>query len=439
MVAPRLQSADKCPQPSPESIVSVPPENQQDSAPEALGISPPATSRDSVKTSWSRVAFGVGLSAFVAYQQFKLPPVLPGFLAAHPHDPVVAAGFMSVYALVGLLASAAIGGWLTPAHWLRGIYLVLGLSTAGIVLALMAPDSAPMMLTARGLEGLAFAFGAIAGPAIAGAASSPRDLPIVTGLLAGWIPIGQILAALLALEFGDWRALWLGGLVLIPLLGFWARATLTGDAAMAAQRGGAKIALARPEVIRLAMNGGIFLLWSNQYFAFMTWLTQYLTQVLHLGANASVLAYLLPIVVLLAFNLLTGWALRHGLKLMPALIGGLALQIAAWLAVPILDGWIGIVALVLYGIAAGIIPTCLFHLPHHILKRTAGANAFGIVMTGRNIGVLCGPILLAALVRWTGGWIAASYIIAALTTIAALIALLLWKMERRAPKGDHVR
>jgi sugar phosphate permease len=164
----------------------------------------------------------------------------------------------------------------------------------------------------------------------------------------------------------------------------------------------------------------------------MTWLTQYLTQELHLGSDQAVLAYLLPIVVLLTCNLLTGWAIRHGLQLMPALILGLLLQIAVWLAVPILDGWIGIVALVLYGIAAGIIPTCLFHLPHHILKRTAGANAFGIVMTGRNIGVLSGPILLAALVRWTGGWIAASYVIAALTMLAAITAILLWKMERRA-------
>jgi predicted MFS family arabinose efflux permease len=401
-----------------------PPELASEATPEAVG--------ESIRTNWSRVAFGVGLSAFVAYQQFKLPPVLPGFLAEHPHDPIVAAGFMSIYALVGLLASAAIGGWLVPARWKRGVVLVLVLSAAGLALALAVPDSAAVMLSARGLEGLAFAFGAIAGPAIAGSAASPRDLPIVTGLLAGWIPIGQILAALLALQFSDWRALWLAGLLLIPLLGLWAKLTLTPEAAKAGQRNGAKTALARGEIVALALTAAIFLLWSNQYFAFMTWLTQYLTQELHLGSDQAVLAYLLPIVVLLTCNLLTGWAIRHGLQLMPALILGLLLQIAVWLAVPILDGWIGIVALVLYGIAAGIIPTCLFHLPHHILKRTAGANAFGIVMTGRNIGVLSGPILLAALVRWTGGWIAASYVIAALTMLAAITAILLWKMERRA-------
>ncbi len=398
---------------------------------------PPATPReiapDSVRTDWSRVSFGVGLSAFVAYQQFKLPPVLPGFLALHPHDPIVAAGFMSVYALVGLLASAAIGGWLVPAHWRLGIGLVLGLSALGIGLALLAPDSGPLMLTARGLEGLAFAFGAIAGPAIAGSAASRRDLPIVTGLLAGWIPIGQILAALLALQFGDWRALWLAGLVLIPLLGLWARLALPPQSAAMGRQGRGGPRLSSREIVALVLTGAIFLLWSNQYFAFMTWLTQYLTQQLHLAPGDAVLAYLLPIVVLLSCNLLTGWALRHGLALMPALIAGLVLQISIWLAAPILDGWIGILALVLFGVAAGVIPTCLFHLPHHILGRTAGASAFGIVMTGRNIGVFAGPILLAALVRWTGGWIAAAYVIAALTTLAAIIAVGLWRFERRPP------
>ena len=83
--------------------------------------------------------FGVGLGTFVAYQQFKLPDSARLFLAEHPHDPIVTAGFMSVYALVGLLASAAIGGWLEPARWKRGIGLVLILSAGGILLALAAP------------------------------------------------------------------------------------------------------------------------------------------------------------------------------------------------------------------------------------------------------------------------------------------------------------
>jgi hypothetical protein len=36
----------------------------------------------------------------------------------------------------------------------------------------------------------------------------------VTGLLAGWIPMGQIVGALVAAQFADWRVLWWLGLVL---------------------------------------------------------------------------------------------------------------------------------------------------------------------------------------------------------------------------------
>src|SRR5882724_2560844 len=147
-------------------------------------------------TDWPRVGLGVALGAFSAYQQFKLPPILPDFLARYPHDPVTAAGFMSVYALVGLLVSAPIGRRLDQ-YIGRGVAALLVLTVMGITVALIAPQSGPAMLVSRAIEGLAFAFGAIAGPAIATGAANPRDLPLVTGLLAGWIPMGQIVAALL--------------------------------------------------------------------------------------------------------------------------------------------------------------------------------------------------------------------------------------------------
>jgi MFS family permease len=385
-------------------------------------------------TDWSRVAFGVVLGAFSAYQQFKLPPILPDFLARYPHSPVVAAGFMSVYALVGFIASAPIGRNLD--HRLgQGMAALFGLIVIGITMALCAPQSAALMLLSRGLEGLAFAIGAIAGPAIAAAAASPRDLPLVTGLLAGWIPLGQIVAALLALALGDWRWLWLAGLGFCAPLGLWAWYLLrhrlrAGGTARAAYRHPD-----RRQRGELRLAGTIFLLWSAQYFAFMTWLTQYLTSVLALGRVASVLAYLVPVVVLLGFNILTGWALRHRLPLFPAMVLALVSQAAVWLAQPWLSGGLGLVGLVVYGIGAGIIPTCLYQLPHAIARGTAGSAFYGILMTGRNVGVFMGPILLALLIG-TGryalgiGWTAGANIMAALTLLGMLIALVLWRRLR---------
>jgi hypothetical protein len=160
-----------------------------------------------------------------------------------------------------------------------------------------------------------------------------------------------------------------------------------------------------------------------------------------LSRTASVLAYLTPVVVLLGFNILTGIGLRHRLPLVPALIAALVAQAAIWLAQPWLDGGIGLLGLVVYGIGAGITPTCLFHTPHAIAQRrpgggSAGAAAFGILMTGRNIGVFLGPILLAWLIGreryaldlgWTGG----AQVMAVVTLVAALVAFGLGRALRR--------
>jgi len=381
--------------------------------------------RDS--TDWSRVAFGVALGAFAAYQQFKLPPILPDFLARYPHDPVIAAGFMSVYALVGLLASAPIGRHLDM-YLGRGIILLFVLTVIGITVALVAPWSSPLMLASRGIEGLAFALAALAGPAIAAGAARPHDLPLVTGLLAGWIPMGQIAAALAALAFDDWRWLWLLGLGMTVPLAAWGWFLLGG-----ARRGAtvARVPGRRPDAAQhraLIFAGAIFLLWSAQYFAFMTWLTQYLTVVLALDRAAAVLAYLVPVVVLLTCSILTGWGLRHRLPLVPALTAALLGQTAIWFAQPWLSGMTGIAGLVIYGIGAGVTPACLFHLPHAIARRPAGAAFFGTLMTGRNIGVLLGPILLAELIG-TGshalglGWTAGARVMAGITALAMAAAL----------------
>jgi MFS family permease len=336
---------------------------------------------------------------------------------------------MSIYALVGLIASAAIGRKLDRNMGI-GVAALIGLTVIGVTLALAAPQSAPVMLLSRGLEGLAFAIAAIAGPAIAAAAAKPRDLPIVTGLLAGWIPIGQIAAALAALALHDWHGLWIIGLLMGFPLGLWAWVLLR------APRSGK--AVARPAALhpdaaqrkQLILAGTIFMLWSGQYFAFMTWLTQYLTSVLALGPAASVLAYLVPVVVLLGFNLGTGWALRRGLPLMPAMMVALIGQALVWFAQPWLTGGLGLIGLVVYGIGAGVVPTCLFQSPHAIARGTAGASFFGVVMTGRNIGVFMGPLLLAFLVGTDRfalhlSWTAAAQAIGCLTLAAVGVALLL--------------
>src|SRR5215471_18259276 len=140
------------------------------------------------RTDWTGVAFGISLACLIAFQQFKLPPVLPGMIAAYGWDRTLAGGFMAVYALAGLAFPAA-----------------------GLV-----------VLLARGLEGVAFAVGAIAGPALASRSAAPRDLGFVVGLMAAWIPTGQLLATGFALILPSWQWIWLLGMAVTLLLGLWA-------------------------------------------------------------------------------------------------------------------------------------------------------------------------------------------------------------------------
>lgn len=375
------------------------------------------------KTAWPIVLLGVGISAFGAFLQFKLPPVLPAFLGEYPHSADVAAGFMSVFALVGLLASAPIGRLLEHHALIWALFAGLGIAAVGILLGLSAPQSGPLMLLARGFEGFTFAIFALIGPVIANSAAARRDLGLVTGLIAAWIPIGQLLAGLLALAGADWHALWLINLgLMVPLI--WAalrqRAWL-GPVKLSGSSSGSTLPAKTDR--GLVIGAGIFLLWSLQFFAFMTWLTKYLTGELHLSATLAILAYLLPVVVVMIFNIGTGWLLSRGLKLLPALVVALLLQALVWISAPWLDGLPGIGMLIVFGIGAGVAPACFFHLPHHLERVQAGPKAYGVLMTGRNSGVFLGPILMAWLFQGSLGWSGAAFVVAGITALAALLAL----------------
>jgi MFS family permease len=437
-------------------------------------------------TNWRGVSFGLALSCFVAFQQFKLPPVLPGLLEEFHYPRSLAASFMSIYALVGLLGSVPLGLWLKRRGYRGGLLLGTASALLALILALGLARFGLILLLSRGLEGLTYAIFAIAGPAIATSSARLRDLPLVTGLLAGWIPVGQIGAGLLALalpglslpawniDLAGWQVMWLVALALTLLLGLFcwryphqsnvvraqtpakavspvmadtegthsapiagiaaSQTSVVADRTATSPQGGAGSRIWSDRVPDL-FAAGIFLLWSTQYFAFMTWLTQFLIEQHHLPPQQAVLVYLLPVVVLLGFNLLTGWLLGHGLKLLPALLISLVLQGLVWALNPFLDGAFGIIALLVYGICAGIIPTCLFHLPHYIAAHRhhgpgvkggaikAGPEAFATLMTGRNIGVFCGPILLPQLMAWFANWNEAALTMAIINWLGVALAV----------------
>jgi len=395
----------------------------------------PLTAREhasgTATAGWAGIGFGFALAVFAAFEQFKLPPVLPVMLARYGYDRLVGGGLMSAYAIAGLVLSLPVGRALARRDPGRFVATALALFMIGQALALVFPASGAAMLTSRAIEGAGFTILAIAGPLIAAGAADARHLPLVVGLTTTWIPTGQVLANLAALPAvarGAWTPLWWVGLALTGLLAGLALARRRRQGARDRTRRDARRPPAHAEThgaIKPAprsvvvVAAAVFALWSGQYFAYMTWLPQYLVEAHGLGAENAALAYTLPVSIVGLLCLATGVALRAGAPFAPLFWGSIAVQAGVWFLVPAADGAAaGLASLVVYGLTAGITPVCLFTLPWIMAGAEARAGGLlGALMTGRNLGVLLGPVLLAAIAP-AGDWSAVWPLFGALTAIA---------------------
>ena len=390
----------------------------------------------STRSNVTLIAFGLSLAYLAAYQQFKLPPVLPVLLDSYRYDRTLAGALMSVYAIAGLILSVALGRALSWRGLAGPIWAGLALMILGNLLFLAAPATQIMVLAARALEGVGFAVLAIAGPVLANANASARHLPVVVGLTASWIPAGQLAATALApaaFAWTGWQLLWFVAIAASFALAFWTwvlgrRGALAlpiscGPAPVSVETASRHIDLRQRRCLALA--AAVFTLWSCQYFAYMTWLPQFLVEAHGLPPSLAVVGYVVPVAVLILTNLAVGMILRTGVPLGPVLLVGLVSQAAVWWSIPLIGGsTAGAISLVVYGIGAGICPTCLFAMPSVIFgPGGAAVRAFGVIMTGRNLGVLVGPVLLAQAFTLSGGWGISAPIFGTVTTLAAALGL----------------
>lgn len=406
---------------------------------------PAAAARPAAATNWTGVLFGFLLASLAAFQQFKLPPMLPEMLAEFGYPKTVAGGFMSVYAVIGLAMSFALGGLMARI----GTGLILGVAfaaaVAGNLLALAMPSDVWAVLGSRALEGLAFAVFAIAGPVYTNRNAGPAHLPLAIALSAIWIPVGQIAATVLV-PVADatigWRVAWIATAGATVLMALWAlaiRARGSADLDLRRRPAAGHVPIRGEERWALALAALLFTLWSAQYFAYMTWLPQFLVEAHGLGHRMATLAYSVPVVILIVVGLLTSRVIRRGVPVGPMLASSMLLQAGVWWAMPWTVGVeTGIVSLLLYGIGIGITPVCLFAMPSTILgSRRAGPGAFATIMTGRNLGVLIGPVLLPLVLTVTDSWSASGPVFGMITTLDAiggtLLAVGLARMGRRGP------
>jgi MFS family permease len=392
-------------------------------------------------TRWDGVAFGLALAVLATFQQYKLPPLLPVLLERYGYDPVLAGGFMSVYALIGLVLSVHAGRALERAGFLL-VQAACAAFALGSALTLVAPESGVVVLAARAIEGVGYAVLAIAGPALANRSAGPAQLAFVAGVAATWVPVGQLLAnaiTLPAADSGAWRVPWAVATVAPIVIALWARRMEARGHGFGAAAS-AEVPLPREERRTLVLASLVFMAWSGQYIAFMSWLNTYLVGTLGLGGGVAVGAASVAAFAVLVFNVATGAAFRAGLALGPVFVGSIVIEAGVWLVAPHVTGGGGIALLAVYGIACGVTPVCLFAMPALIVGRErVGGGAFGVLMRGRNLGVFAGPLLLPVLAGTRLGWDVVWPTFGALTLAAAVGALVLTRRlaALRAPGGSR--
>lgn len=389
-------------------------------------------------TNWPGVLFGVWLGVFAAFQQFKVPATLPLLLERYGYGHTLAGGFMSVYALAGLVLALKLGSLMQRHGGRRYIAGALVLFAAGSLATVAAPQSGLVVLAGRALEGVGFIILALACSALANLNASPRHLPVVAALVAAWIPVGQLLANAVAPVFvaaGQWKPVWWIGLALTLLTALWTLRLsrpasgidldLQVGTGASAGRGGVTDQSSTAEERRgLRIATVTFMLWSTQMFAFLTWTPQFLVDEYALSPAGAVLVYSLPVLLIFVGNLAGGAVLRSGVPLARLLTAVLLVQSVVWFYVPFATaGATGAVAMVAFGLAAGMTPTCLFAAPATILGTSrAGSRAFGLLHMGRSLGVLIGPLLMAQAFLWLGSWSATAPIFGSLGLLTAAMS-----------------
>ncbi|HAE02320.1 MAG TPA: hypothetical protein DCG04_12895 [Rhodospirillaceae bacterium] len=395
-------------------------------------------------SDWVGIWFGLCVALLAAYQQFKLPPVLPEMLDLYGYGAGMAGGFMSIFAVIGLVLSFQFGRWMSrqaTAAWLIGACGLVGL---GAIPILTFPENGWAILVGRAFEGTAMAIFAIAGPTLMTRNAAPKHIPFAAALAATWVPLGGLIATSIArlaehLMPGDqiWSSVWWAGLVFAVLMAGWtlilARQNDGRRIALPSTKGGAPD-LSKTDRQALMMLSACFGLWALQNLSVLSWLPEYLVADRGLSTAVSKELYGVTVIAIAGSNLLAAAILKAGFPiarlLTVVLVGqGTVLVIGPYAGTDIS----GVAILLAYGFFAGITPTCIFGLPGRLLgpDRT-GPAAFGLMMTGRNLGLLTGPILVGWVAGSSLGWSAGWWTAAAATGCAVIAALAIQRQVRRA-------
>ena len=352
-------------------------------------------------------------SVAAAFNQQKVPPILPVLMDQFQMNLSLAGGLMSVFSLTGVVLALPTGFILQRFGPKPTVLVAIGSLVLGSSLGALATTT-PALLTSRVIEGIGLGLIAVAAPAII-AMWFPGDrqgAPL--GIWATWVPLGAITAALLAPRMTasqGWQSVWWLGtslalLAFVLYLFFMRMPPSLPQEQVSAPGLSLQQALSNRSSWFLAASFACFNL---TFLGMATFLPTFLVDVRGYPLADAALIVNIPSLVVLFSAPLAGWISdRLGTRKWVYSFGYLSM--AAIIVLPFyLTGTGIIVYMVIQGLLIGGIPTATFAAAPEVMKdpRLAGI-AMAVLMLGQNIGMVIGPLLFGSLVSVIG-WTATGF------------------------------
>ena len=353
-------------------------------------------------------------SIVAAFDQFKIPPLMPVLMERFRIDLTQAGLLMSSIALIGLVLALPTGILLQRLGSKAMIIFALGSMTLGAVMGALSA-SFIFLLISRVLEGIGIGLIGVAAPATIAMWFPPEKQGTPMGVWATWVPVGTIaaynLAPILTPSWG-WQAVWWIGagsaLLMIVFSALFITPPPTSKRAVTASPAAFHLreALLNRNIWLLALAFACFNL---SLIAIGTYYPTFLNQVRGYSlAQAAFISSLTTMMVLFSAPA-AGWlsdriGSRRLVFSLPFLV------VAVLLIFPFrVTGWQIVAIMVAQGIIVGAIPTAIFAAAAEVMRKPEWAGlGLAVVLIGQNLGQLLGPILFGQIVQ-SSGWLMAGY------------------------------
>ncbi len=398
-------------------------------------------------TRWPAVAALILSGMLAAAQIGKVPPALPVLRHDLALGLITAGWVASLFSVTGATLGIVSGAIADRLGRRRLLLAGLAALALGSLLGSLSGGGAGLLVS-RAIEGLGFVAIVVAAPALI-AEAAPAQHRLTLSLWSSYMPTGVAAMMLLtppALAWIGWRGLWAASagviLLFLPLAAYLTRPRPDQRPRPRARSPAAALppgpglrdfraALARPGPWLLGL---CFTTYTLQWSAVMAWLPTFIIGKEHTDLARAVVLTALVVFANVPGTQFGGWLLGRGvarwrlLAASPLCMAALALGM---FATTLPDPAKYVMAIAFSGLGGVLPAACLSGVPAHARRPQEIGLVTGMLVQGANLGSLCGPPLIAALVAALGDFERAGLALPVAAALGLILALGVRAVERR--------